>query len=82
MHLLLHLHQAVIVLLKLLVFRETLLVLHSHQVQGVDAGGEMTAPQDSLVVRDQGGVVRGERSRLQAFVLVQVHVHHVHSCRG
>jgi hypothetical protein len=27
-------------------------------------------------------VVRGERSRLQAFVLVQVHVHHVHSCRG
>jgi hypothetical protein len=57
MHLLLHLHQAVVVLLKLLVFRETLLVLHSHQVEGVDAGWEMAASQDSLVVGDKGGVV-------------------------
>jgi hypothetical protein len=65
MHLLLHLHQTVIILLKLFIFRETLLVLHhSHQVEGVDPRGEVATPQNSLVVRDQGGVVRGEGSRL------------------
>ena len=52
MHLLLHLHETVIVLLKLLVLGETLLVLHSHQVQGINAGWEVAATQDSLVVRD------------------------------
>ena len=82
MHLLLHLHQTVIVLLKLLILRETLLVLHSHQVQRVDASGEMPASQDALIVRDHRGVVRGEGGRLQPFVLIQVHVHHVHPCRG
>lgn len=50
-HLLLHLHETVIVLLKLLVLREALLVLHSHQVQRVYAGGEVATTQDSLVVR-------------------------------
>jgi hypothetical protein len=64
MHLLLHLHQTVIILLKLFIFRETLLILHSHQVKGVDPRGEVATPQNSLVVRDQGGVVRGEGSRL------------------
>jgi hypothetical protein len=65
MHLLLHLHQTVIILLKLFIFRETLLILHhSHQVEGVDPRGEVATPQNTLVVRDQGGVVRGEGSRL------------------
>ena len=51
-HLLLHLHQAIVILFKLLVLGEALLVvLHAHQVQRVDAGREMAAPQNSLVDR-------------------------------
>lgn len=57
MHLLLHLHQAVIVLLKLFVFRETLLVLHSDQVKGVYSGWEMATAQDSFIIRYERRIV-------------------------
>ena len=60
-HLLLHLHQAIVILFKLLVLGETLLVvLHAHQVQRIDAGWEMAASQNSLV---DGGRVAGRCER-------------------
>ena len=79
MNFLLHLHQTIIEMFELFVLGEVLLLLDSHKVQRVDAGWEIAAPQYSFVVGDDWRMVRGERSRLETLVVVQMHIHHVHS---
>jgi hypothetical protein len=63
---------------ELFVLGQVLLMLDSNKVQRVDAGWEITAPQYSFIVGEDRRMVRGERSRLEALVVVQMHIHHMH----